>query len=386
MPSQSPPDEGPVVLQLRTPGDLVAIVPYLIGFHPSHSLCALALTGNRVPACMRIDLPDDDGEIRAVLSALAVLCDRASTKRKVDAVALVGYGTGPEVTPMMTAAIKWATERGLYLEDAVRVDDERFWSYLCPDPACCPPEGQLVDRAASIVAEAVAQGVLALADREEMAALVAAIKGEQRAGMVTATEAARAWLAGARAEQSARQARLWTYREGNRRIRAAITTYAAEETLSDTDTARLSVLLGDKAVRDAAWVLVNAAEVTIHRALWCDMTRRAVDNVEACASLAAFAGYMAGDGALANLALDRAAAANPDYTMTHLVRQAVAAGMGFAEQWPFQTLEEQAAEQARINGDDPADWLQAIATHDVGTVEEPGAATGDITGIRKRSC
>lgn len=361
------------ILQVRTPGDLVAILPYLIGFHPSHSLCAAALVAGRVDGCTRVGISNEDGEAASdVLRSLAYLCDCIAIDRAPDAVALVGYGPGREVTPAMAIAIRWVEERGMRLLDAVRVDDERFWSYHCTDPACCPPEGRPVDRAAPIAVEAVAQGASVLASRDEVAALVAANAGAQRAAMVAATETARTWFLDALADLPLPQARLWSYREGHRRLRAAIETYAAGDTLTDADAARLSVLLGDLAVRDVAWILVNAAEVETHRALWCDMTRRAVDNVEACASLAAFAGYMDGDGALANLALDRAFAASPQYAMAGLVRTAIDTGFRVAKEWPFQTLEDHAAELAASYGDDPAVWLRAIAHRDDASSERAG--------------
>lgn len=364
MSSQESRGEGPAVLRISAPGDLVAIVPYLIGFHPSHSLCAVVLINNRVAASGRIDLPDDEDGISAVLGSLAHLCERAATDREADTVALVGYGPGPEVTPVMAAAAGWVAERGLHLLEAVRVDDDRFWSYTCTDPICCPPEGRRIDREAPIVVEAIAQGVSPMVSREEVAGLVAANTGAQRAGMVAATEAARTWLKDVLADLSLGQTRLWTYGEGYRRVRAAMAAYAAGDTLNDVDAARLSVLLGNLAVRDVAWLLMEAADAETHRALWCDMTRRAVDNVEACASLAAFAAYLDGDGALANLALERAVAANPQYVMARLVRESLVVGLRVAEEWPFQTLEEHAAELAASYGDDPAVWLRAIAHQD----------------------
>lgn len=365
--------DGQGVLQIRTSGDLVAILPYLIGFYPSHSLCAVALVAGRVAGCTRVGISNEDGEAASdVLRSLAYLYDCIAIDRAPDAVALVGYGPGHEITPVMDVAIRWVEERGVRLLDAVRVDDERFWSYQCTDPACCPPEGHPVDREAPIAVEAVAQGVPVMASRDEVAALVAANAGAQRAAMVAATETARTWLLDALAGLPLRQARLWSYREGHRRLRAAIETYAAGDTLTDADAARLSVLLGDLAVRDVAWILVNAAEIETHRALWCDMTRRAVDNVEACASLAAFAAYMDGDGALANLALERAFAASPQYTMARLVRTSIDTGLRVAKEWPFQTLEDHAAELAASYGDDPAVWLRAITHRDDASSERAG--------------
>jgi hypothetical protein len=71
---------------------------------------------------------------------------------------------------------------------------------------------------------------------------------------------------------------------------------------------------------------MNPAHRTGHLRLWTDVTRRARPGyVAAPASLLAFTAWQAGDGALANLALDRALADQPDYSMALLLRDALAA-------------------------------------------------------------
>ena len=57
------------------------------------------------------------------------------------------------------------------------------------------------------------------------------------------------------------------------------------------------------------------------------MVRRAQPRyVAAPASLLAFVAWQAGDGALANVALDRALADEPRYSMAQLLRQVITAG------------------------------------------------------------
>jgi hypothetical protein len=64
-----------------------------------------------------------------------------------------------------------------------------------------------------------------------------------------------------------------------------------------------------------------------HRRLWTDVTRRAQPGyVAAPASLLAFVAWQSGDGALANVALDRALADEPQYSMALLLRQVITAG------------------------------------------------------------
>ena len=65
-----------------------------------------------------------------------------------------------------------------------------------------------------------------------------------------------------------------------------------------------------------------------HLALWADIVRRADGPwLPAPASLLAFTAWQAGDGTLANIALDRALAADPGYSMALLLRDILAAGV-----------------------------------------------------------
>ncbi len=65
-----------------------------------------------------------------------------------------------------------------------------------------------------------------------------------------------------------------------------------------------------------------------HRRLWIDVVRHAGEAyVPAPASLLAFIAWQTGEGALANIAIERALAADPDYSMAHLIGQAVSAGL-----------------------------------------------------------
>ncbi len=64
-----------------------------------------------------------------------------------------------------------------------------------------------------------------------------------------------------------------------------------------------------------------------HLRLWTDLTRRArPGHVAPAASLLAFVAWQCGNGALANVALDRALADDPEYSMAQLLREAIDAG------------------------------------------------------------
>ena len=65
-----------------------------------------------------------------------------------------------------------------------------------------------------------------------------------------------------------------------------------------------------------------------HLRLWTDLVRGAADAwVPAPASLLAFTAWQSGEGALANIAIDRALAADPGYSMAQLLREIMDAGV-----------------------------------------------------------
>jgi hypothetical protein len=72
---------------------------------------------------------------------------------------------------------------------------------------------------------------------------------------------------------------------------------------------------------------MDPAHRDAHRRLWIDVVRRAQPGyVAAPAALLAFVAWQSGDGALANVALDRALADDPRYSMALLLRQVITAG------------------------------------------------------------
>jgi hypothetical protein len=96
---------------------------------------------------------------------------------------------------------------------------------------------------------------------------------------------------------------------------------------TDYQVAWITVALRDLRVRDDAWARMDPAHADAHQRLWTDVTRRAQPGyVAAPASLLAFVAWQAGDGALANVALDRALADEPGYSMAQLLRQVITAG------------------------------------------------------------
>ncbi|GAA3926955.1 hypothetical protein GCM10023085_05360 [Actinomadura viridis] len=115
----------------------------------------------------------------------------------------------------------------------------------------------------------------------------------------------------------------------------------------DDEIAWLGVLLTSLRIRDEAWVRIDEERPHDDIAFWRDVLCR-IDEAYASAPacLLAYAAYCAGDGGLANVALDRAA---PDYSMGVLLRDIIEAGIPPARLRMNMTSDELAAAYAEVD-------------------------------------
>ncbi|MEH0822446.1 MULTISPECIES: DUF4192 domain-containing protein [unclassified Micromonospora] len=321
-------------LTVRSPADLLAAVPYLLGFHPADSVVVVAMRAQRVVFAARADLPERGADPRLPAGHLGDVLRR----QDADAATVLGYGPAERVTPTVDAVRAALTAAGLTVLEALRVTDGRYWSYLCAEAACCPPDGTPYDPGSSEVsAAAVFAGQVALPDRAALTAQVAPADGPDRAAMRQAgvraerrlltllEEAPAADLLGGRAVRKA----------GVAAVRAALRAHRRGERLTDDEVAWLSLLLTHLPVRDHAWERTDGREEDI--SLWGDVLRRAEEElIAAPASLLAFAAWRAGQGALAAVALERALAAHPDYSLAQLLDDLLRRGVPPSELdgWP----------------------------------------------------
>jgi uncharacterized protein DUF4192 len=117
--------------------------------------------------------------------------------------------------------------------------------------------------------------------------------------------------------------------EGRRAVRDAIGLYRGGGRITDDDRfAWLLISLAHLAVRDDAWARMDPEHREAHLRLWTDLVRRAGTAwVPGPAALLAFTAWQCGEGALANIAIDRALTADPGYSMALLLRDVIDAGV-----------------------------------------------------------
>ncbi len=335
--AQTPPDsraaQPGIVVRVDSPAALLAVVPHLLGFMPAASVVVIGLTPprDRVRVTLRYDLPDPaDADLAAGIAGHAA---GVISSQQLTAAIAVGYGPEPLVAPVAGAVRDAARRAGIDLHDFLRVEDGRYWSYRCGDEACCPAAGVPFDPAAHpAAADMAAAGKQVLAGRVAVAARVAPIGGIAAESMRQATRRAEQHAARllAKVRRSARigAARHMIAAEGLAAVGQMITRYrGGGRFTSDDEIARITVALRDLRVRDDAWARMDPSQTDAHLRLWIDVTRRAQPgHVAAPAALLAFVAWQSGDGALANVALDRAVADEPRYSMALLLRQVISAG------------------------------------------------------------
>ncbi|HEY2266984.1 MAG TPA: DUF4192 domain-containing protein [Streptosporangiaceae bacterium] len=326
------PEPPPVPLRADSPEALLTIVPHLLGFAPRTSLVVIGTTrsGDRIKVTLRYDLPDPPGA--GIAADLAEHAVGVLAAQQLTTLVAVGYGPRPLVDPVAQALLAAAGPAGIDVGDILRVEGRRYWSYLCTEQACCPAAGTPFatdSQAAFVLARAGGQ---VLADRAAVAARVAPLGGLDAESMRQATRRAERHVHQllARVRKSSRlgAARRMIAAEGLNAVGSMIGTYrSGGRYATDYQLAWITVALRDLRVRDDAWARMAPEHADAHLRLWTDLTRRAQPGyVAAPASLLAFVAWQSGDGALANVALDRALADDPQYSMAQLLRQVITAG------------------------------------------------------------
>lgn len=145
-------------VRVRGPQDLIAFVPFRLGYQPSESVVVVSLRGSRqvVGLVARMDLDAYDGRCadgRPAAQAAAESLADIATRDGADRVVVVGY---------TDAALPAAVETGTRVRRALEVTAARVEARLpgteswvvtpggyraldCTDPLCCPPEGRPSD-------------------------------------------------------------------------------------------------------------------------------------------------------------------------------------------------------------------------------------------------
>lgn len=317
-------------LRVRSPHDLLALVPFLFGFHPEESLVLVTDSSARQPVNVRVDLPDDGEELDALAAHLTDVAVRNGVPLVTAVVYTADGARAQRVFDVLGAALARA---GVRVGEAVRADGRLWWSLTgCTGP-CCPAEGTPYDLSSHpFTAQGVLDGRVTMASRRELAASLTGADPEDVAAVAGAAEdSTRRLTAAARSPMGVpapESARAYLVSEGHWVERRVGRFLSDGVPLDVRDAGRMLVMLVSIEVRDVAWALMSTGTARGHVELWRDLVRRSPpDLVAAPAALLGFAAWLRGDGALAWCAVDRCQAAEPDYSLAQLLTEALAAAV-----------------------------------------------------------
>ena len=339
-------------IRLRGPADILAALPYQLGYHPSDAVVVVALRDRSIGLVQRLDLPPAE-HVREAVTALLPGLER----EQPDAVLLVGYEPAPgDALGLLDALGDACCERGIDVLDRLVVRDGRWFAPDC-EGECCPAEGSPLPAPEDTpaVADFVALEMAPLPDRESLAQHLAA---DVRASL----EVKRAL--DDREVDAVGPDEAVAFAETVRRLRwlatwAVVCDVSAArpplEGLAPEEAAALALSLRDIALRDGiiAWLCPGTlpldtldddladllrsslpepawgrtppdqAAVVAVRRLQSRLAHlcRVMPDAEAAPMLTVFANvaWWRGDGALARTALERALAAEPNYRLARLL-------------------------------------------------------------------
>lgn len=338
-----------LALRINDPGEVLATVPTLLGFHPMDSVVLVTVsradprtepralpTGDpadrwQIGPVLRTDLPPPGASPPALRSFADAIAQRLVTCRAAGMVILVvGSGSSdspvdpPDVLPhrdLVHALSAAATTVGVTTADAVWVPEVAtgvtWWCYT--DAECT---GQVRDPATSVIAAALAvEGAVVFANRTELAGVLDQRDAAAIARCAALIDAIRGRPPGPGAGQDA----------DLRLVLDAIDELAEAPTmdlpgpagLDDERIARLAVALSDPDVRDSCLGLALGARALAAERLWTLLTRALPPPERAgTACLLAVSAFLRGDGAMAAVAADTAMDADPGNHLAWMLKVA----------------------------------------------------------------
>jgi hypothetical protein len=310
---------------LTSPHDLIAAIPFLIGYHPIDSLVVVSIKDNCVGMAMRVDYPTN-----LPAPAYDLLASHLQREGSTGAL-LVAYvpslrNDGEEVLSELAAALD---RIDLQVDESLIIKDNRYRSTLCNDQQCCPPNGRDLPEINSsrIALEHVVAGrTMPFANLEALTESISSLALSQDPKWISRVS---------KFSKVTKKGGL----SGLQRAGAASVIELAKEFekskgLDNSElTARVIGYLSDIQVRDFALGAHSDENLDSYFLMWRRLMRIAPSGfIAPVASLFAALAYESGDGALAHRALDRALADINGYSLALLLRRVFTAG------WPPQSF------------------------------------------------
>lgn len=310
--------DAPTVYTAHDIPDLLNTLPTLFGFTPTESLVAVATSGarRRFGFRLRVDIPAEEH-----IDELASLVARHLRHQGAEGAILFAVTQRQELAAILLSAVERVLEE-IELVVSVRADGSRYWT---TEPSF-PADGiryETSDHHLAVV-QAIAAGQQILPDRQALVDRFRPVSGPRRRWLEHAADAVLAQVVPIIGRATGAE----VSQVGLAQVGPIIDTALAGETLTDDDVVRFSVWVSSVAVRDEVWARMTRDNASDMLQMLVHVSRSAVPPFEpAVLSLAAVAAWLTGDGAQALIAVERALAADPSYSMAQLMLDLLEAGV-----------------------------------------------------------
>jgi hypothetical protein len=288
------------------PADLLALIPFQLGFHPAESAVTVFLRSGEIKLTARVDLPPPAAAVEFAHHLRGLV-----RQHGIDEVVIFAYSAQPVPARALLEGLVRALPAQL-VRNALYVDGSRWWSLTC-DRGCCPAQGTPYDVTSSrLAAEAVYAGLTARATRDELAATLSGPPTEEVPRLADLAVEVRDEL------KQVSEPRLAAVR-----LEQAVQAAGADPNgLDDRSCATLAVLVADLRLRDLAWTLIGPDEAEQHVEVWLRVLNRVAPELSAGPlALLGMAGWISGHGALLNCCADRLRELHPNYSMGGLLTE-----------------------------------------------------------------
>jgi len=297
-------------LRISGPGDLLAAVPRLLGFHPEESLVIIGLADGQLIATARMDLTDCSKHVEQTVGAMV----RGGATELVGAVftaTRAGLDAPLPHTDIVDRLDAAAKDADVQVRDCLLVSNGRRWSYTCTSAGCCPPEGTILPSGPGVFeADATVLGMTVAPNRAALRERFTKLPDTITPLLSPELEAPLGFTVGELLGAAAKAER------------PGKATFP-----SDEDAARFAVALTRYPVRDALWLAIDE-EAIKGGELWLDLARRLPSPYDAPALfLYAWGTWRQGDGTVAGMAAQLAVESDPKYSAADLLLVALAQGV-----------------------------------------------------------
>ena len=345
---------------LRTPAELADALPYLLGYHPEDSIVLAALHDRdgrgRFGGRARLGIPANPDDWPAVAQQLTHGLVTGSERRGARPESMVVYlcqepregearhQVRERLRPLAQLLRTECGRLDVPVVEALCIADNRFWSYCCVTPDCCPDDGVPMGLPGTSVLAAAATyaGLQVRGTLRELRArfhpweTAAALEQERALDTANARMVPRILDDVSRAdvaEETLRQARQVRSRLAD--APAVSGTLLADlhddELLTHDEAATLILGLQDRTTRDRAAEWMEGDEAAPALRLWRALARRCVgpyrEHAAAPLTLAGWVAWSTGDEVEAREALAMALGADPGYLFARLLHQACNEGL-----------------------------------------------------------